>query len=233
MNSISPLRGGDAGRGATRRAAPGGRLVGDGLSRRYRAPTASGIARRRWMVRWAKRVLPLLSVALLVVMVMWPEIDRQEARDRIAFRRLGQVTEAGRMTDARYRGVDRRGQPYMVTAVTAMQATPERVDLTTPKADLTLQSGSWLMVRSRQGVYIQHAGQLDLSGDVTLYRDDGTTLDTATAAIDLHAGAAAGHRWTHAEGPFGILDAQGFAFLDKGDVIQFTGPAKLVLNGAH
>lgn len=229
MNSITPLRGQDAGR----RAAPAGRLVGDGLSRRYRAPTASGIARRRWMVRWAKRVLPLLSLSLLVVMVMWPEIDRQEARDRIAFRRLGQVTEAGHMTDARYRGVDHRGQPYMVTAATAVQATPERVDLTTPKADLTLQSGSWLMIRARQGAYMQHAGQLDLSGGVTLYRDDGTTLDTAAAAIDLHAGAAAGHRWTHAEGPFGTLDAQGFALLDKGDVIQFTGPAKLVLNEAR
>ena len=53
------------------------------------------------------------------------------------------------------------------------------------------------------------------------------------AAIDLHAGAAAGRRRTHAEGPFGTLDAQGFALLDKGDVIQFTGPAKLVLNEAH
>ena len=228
MNSIAPLRG-EAGRRAVR----AGRLMGDGLSRRYRPPTASGIARRRWMVRWTKRVLPLLSLSLLALMVMWPEIDRQEARDRIAFRRLGQVAEAGQMTDARYRGVDRHSQPYMVTAVTAVQATPTRVDLTAPKADVTLQGGNWLMIRARRGAYVQHAGQLDLSGDVTLYRDDGTTLDTPAAAIDLHAGAAAGHRWTHAEGPFGTLDAQGFALLDKGDVIQFTGPAKLVLNGAQ
>lgn len=229
MNSIAPLRGQEAGR----RAAAVGRLVGEGLSRRYRAPTAFGIARRRWLVRSAKFMLPLLSLSLLAMMVMWPEIDRQEARDRIAFRRLGQVTEAGRMTDARYRGVDRRGQPYMVTAATAVHATPERIDLTTPKADVTLQNGAWLMIHSRRGVYIQHAGQLDLSGGVTLYRDDGTTLDTAAAAIDLRAGAAASHVWTHAEGPFGTLDAQGFVLLDKGDVIQFTGPAKLVLNGAR
>lgn len=228
MNNIVPLRGPGAARAVAAR-----RLVGDGLSRRRRAPTASGIARRRWMVRWTKRILPLLSLAILAVMVMWPEIDRQEARDRIAFRRLGQVTEAGRMTDARYRGVDGHGQPYTVTAVTAVQATPERVDLTTPKADLLLQNGTWLMIHSRRGAYVQHKGQLDLSGGVTLYRDDGTTIDTDATAIDLHAGAAAGHEWTHAEGPFGTLDAQGFALLDKGDVIQFTGPAKLVLNEAH
>jgi len=29
-----------------------------------------------------------------------------------------------------------------------------------------------------------------------------------------------------------VLDAQGFTLLDKGDVVQFHGPARLVLNGA-
>jgi lipopolysaccharide export system protein LptC len=37
----------------------------------------------------------------------------------------------------------------------------------------------------------------------------------------------------HAEGPFGTLDAQGFALTDKGSVIQFTGPGRLVLNGRN
>jgi lipopolysaccharide export system protein LptC len=234
MNSITPLRPGRAGGGVGGRAGvPAERMVGGGLSRPRAAPSQAGIARRRWMVRWAKRLLPALSLGLMAVMVLWPEIDRQAARDRIAFRRLTQVSEQGQMTDARYRGLDRRGQPYTVTAATAVQATPARIDLTHPKADVTTQGGAWMMIRSKRGAYVQKLGELDLSGGVTLYRDDGTTLDTSAAAIDLHAGAAAGHAWTHAEGPFGTLDAQGFALLDKGDVIQFTGPAKLVLNGAH
>jgi hypothetical protein len=28
-----------------------------------------------------------------------------------------------------------------------------------------------------------------------------------------------------------VLDAQGFTVLDRGAVVQFTGPARLVLNG--
>ncbi len=70
---------------------------------------------------------------------------------------------------------------------------------------------------------MQHAGLLDLSGDVALYRDNGVTLRTQSAAMDLKAGAAAGNEATHAEGPFGTLDSQGFALVDKGDVIQFDG----------
>ncbi len=64
-----------------------------------------------------------------------------------------------------------------------------------------------------------------------LYRDDGTTLKSSVATIDLKQGAAAGNEPVHAEGPFGVLDAQAFALTDKGDTIQFTGPAKLVING--
>jgi len=68
---------------------------------------------------------------------------------------------------------------------------------------------------------------------VHIYRDDGTTLTTSTAAVDLKAGAAAGADMVHAEGPFGTLDAQGFALIDKGAVIQFSGPGRLILNSAQ
>ena len=87
------------------------------------------------------------------------------------------------------------------------------------------------MVEAEHGVLLQHTSQLDLSGEVVLYRDDGTTLRTDAAALDLKAGAGASSDKTHAEGPFGVLDSQGFTLTDKGASIQFTGPAHLVLNG--
>ena len=50
--------------------------------------------------------------------------------------------------------------------------------------------------------------------------------------MDVKAAAASSTDQTHAEGPFGVLDAQGFTLVDKGAVVQFHGPARLVLNGA-
>jgi lipopolysaccharide export system protein LptC len=222
MNSITPLRSGNR------------HLVGEGMSRPRRAPSTAAIARRRWLVRWTKRLLPVLALALLAAMVLWPDIDRQSDAERIAYRRATQTeTQGGLMLDARYRGLDQKGRPYMVTAVQAKQVSPERINLVTPKGDATLENGTWVMLQSKKGVYMQHLGQLDLFGDVYLYRADGTTLTTSAATADLKVGAAAGNQWTHAEGPFGVLDAQGFALVDKGNVIQFTGPAKLVINGGH
>jgi lipopolysaccharide export system protein LptC len=88
-----------------------------------------------------------------------------------------------------------------------------------------------MSMKSKLGVFIQHTNLLDMWKDVVLYRDDGTTMYSQSMSMDLKNGAAAGSQPVHAEGPFGTLDAQGFALVDKGSVIQFTGPAKLVLNG--
>jgi lipopolysaccharide export system protein LptC len=194
-------------------------------------PSAAAIARRRWIVALTKRLLPLLAVALLATVALWPEYHRDAEQGRVAYRRSPLIPESGQLTDARYHGVDEHGRPYTITATVAHQLSPERIDLTRPAGDVSLESGTWLMVRAQQGVYLQHAQQLDLSGKVFLYRDDGTSLVTDSASLDLKAGAAAGAAMTHAEGPFGTLDAQGFAATDGGTVIRFTGPGRLVLNG--
>jgi len=203
-------------------------------TRPRRAPDAGGIARRRVLVTVTKWLLPLFAVLLLGSIAVWPEVARVRDQARVSFRRAFTADpDSARMKDPHYRGVDERGRPYTITALSAWQAGPYRVELAEPKGDLLTENGSWVMVQSHEGVFVQRAGQLDLSHDVVLYRDDGTVLRTQTAAIDVKQGAAVSSDMTHAEGPFGVLDAQGFALMDKGGTVQFTGPAKLVTGGAR
>jgi lipopolysaccharide export system protein LptC len=201
--------------------------------RRRRAPSARRIAMRRFTVLLAKLFLPLLALLLLASIAVWPEIARLTESGRLAFRRAFSVEpDSGRMLQPHYHGLDERGRPYTLTATWAYQNGPNRIDMGDPKGDMVLESGAWLQVEARNGVFIQHAELLDLSQDVVLYRDDGTVLRTQTAEADLHQGAASSNDRTHAEGPFGVLDAQGFMLTDKGTAIQFTGPARLILNGS-
>ena len=208
-------------------------VVAAGLAsqRRIRSPGDARLARRRWAVSLAKRLLPLVALTLLCSVAFWQELFG--GRDRLSYLRGAVEPQSGQMIEAIYHGADARGRPYTMTAATARQVDPERIDLTDPKGDVTMDSGNWLMAQSQKGVYLQHIGSLDLSGDVHLYRDDGTMMTTSAATLDLKASAAAGSAMTHAEGPFGTLDAQGFALTDKGAVIQFTGPGKMVLNAAR
>lgn len=198
------------------------------------APTARRIAQRRFMVAATKWSLPVFALLLLGSVALWPEIARLKEQGRMVYRRVLAVDpESGRMLDARYRGVDQRGRPFTVTATAAQQTSADRIALTDPKGDVITESGMWVMAQSKQGVFLQHRSLLDMSHDVLIYRQDGTTLATDTAAIDLKAAVASSNDKTHAEGPFGTLDAQGFTFLEGGTTIQFYGPAHLVMNGAE
>lgn len=207
-----------------RRAA--GLGVGDGARRR-----AALRPYRSRLVGIAKRLLPLGALGLLLMVAFYPELNGSGEHGRVSFGGAKVTPEGGQLTEAHYQGVDTAGRPYTVTAARVVQVGPERAELEAPKADMQLQSGEWLMVEAERGVYAQKANRLDLSGDVTLYRDDGTVMQTASASLDLHANAAAGSEMVHVEGPFGVLDAQGFTVLDRGAVVQFTGPARLVLKG--
>jgi lipopolysaccharide export system protein LptC len=212
-------------------AAPKGTTPGRLAGVVPRAVGRAGPGRRRLFVGLAKRVLPLVAMGLLLLVALWPEFTSQVERGRYTYHVGASSPEGGALTDARYRGVDQQGRPFTVTASVARQIDQDRTDLTDPKGDITLGADGWMMVQAKRGVYMQRSNRLDLSGDVTLYRDDGTTLQTDAVAVDLAAGAASSAERVHVEGPFGTLDAQGFTVLDRGAVMQFTGPGRLVLNG--
>jgi lipopolysaccharide export system protein LptC len=197
------------------------------------ADSSDALARRRRTVRVAKFLLPVAALVLLSSVALWPEISRTIERSRNAFHNLAAISVGGVMKQPRYRGYDSQNQPYMVSADTAEKVGESRYDLVNPRGDITLHNGTWLQVQSKRGVYVQKADQLDLTRDVVLYRQDGTTLTSNTATVDMKRGAVSSSDYTHAEGPFGTLDAEGFTLLDKGGLVQFHGPAKLVMNAAH
>jgi lipopolysaccharide export system protein LptC len=210
----------------------GAYLIPSGTARLRNLPTPDRIARRRVLINLTKWLLPAGALVLLSLIALWPEVDIATGKVRMSIGHLSGSVDGGSLLDARYNGLDEKGRPYTITAATARQIDPERVALTLPKGDITMENGTWLMLTAKAGTFMQHLNQLDLVHDVTLYRDDGTTVHTAAASIDIKAGAAAGSDPVHVEGPFGVLDAQGFAVMDKGTAIDFTGPAHLVLNGS-
>lgn len=210
---------------------PTERLIG--VARPKRSLTPGSQARRRFVILIAKFVLPLVALALLTTMAIWPDLTHTASETRMRLKELASEFGGATLIDARYHGVDQHNRPFTVTAAKAVQAGPDRINLSDPQGDISLQNGTWLTLQSRKGVYRQNQRALDLSDHVFLYRDDGTTLRTPSASIDLKAGAAAGSQHVHAEGPFGVLDATGgFTLLDKGEQVEFLGPAHVLLNGA-
>ena len=182
-----------------------------------------------------KRVLPGIALLLLVALAVAPSWQSGSDKDRVTYHlSKAQNNETSSMEGATYRGRDQHGQPYVVTAASVVQHSGGAAQLISPQGSITLKSGAWLMLKSATGEYQSKTDQLDLNGDVTLYRNDGTIMTTSRASINLHTSSATGTAPVQVSGPFGVLDAQnGFTLADHGDQIMFHGPAELVLNQAQ
>jgi lipopolysaccharide export system protein LptC len=207
----------------------------DNFSERRARIEAATLARRRFLVTLAKRVLPLGAIVILLALVLAPEL-RGNGADRMSYH-MKDVATAGagsHMQTARFRGVDQNGEPYTVTAASADEQGSNLVTLNAPIGDLTQKAGDWLMLKSDHGVYDQRSQVLQLDGHVTLYRNDGTIVTTPHAAVDLRLGTASSDEPVQVQGPFGTLTSQkGFSLIDRGAQITFLGNATLTLTQAQ
>lgn len=179
-----------------------------------------------------KFVLPALALALIALVVVWPHLQTRDTRFRIGFSALkARETEDPSMLNARYLGTDKNSQVFSVTADLAknlINSTTE-VELEMPKADMTMDDGSWVVLTAETGIYARESKTLELIGSVNLFHDSGYEFRTSRAHINFTEGSAEGNEPVEGQGPFGELTAEGFRMVEKGRTIYFTGKSKVVI----
>ncbi|MDE8348414.1 MAG: LPS export ABC transporter periplasmic protein LptC [Acidocella sp.] len=200
--------------------------------RRRRPDSIAVIARRSRTVTIFKAVLPLAAALLLVALAIAPGLKTGPGADRVTYKVQATSQPSGSdMSNPKYHGIDQHGQPFTVTADGAHDQGTDDVALTKPQGDITLTSGAWMMLKSDSGLFNQKLQTLGLKGNVTLYRNDGTSMTAPDAQIDLKLGDANSTSPVQAEGPFGTLNAAGgFTLTQHGADVVFNGPAQLHLN---
>ena len=185
-----------------------------------------------------KYLLPGLAFAMLVLVAVWPRFAPQEDNFRIDLAAVGPAGGAKpQVLNPRLQGIDSEQRPFHITADLGSRSKAdgggEVYDLTNPKADIVLKDGSWIALNGDDGVYESESNILYLTGNVNLFHDEGYEFQTSAARVNLETSTASGDEPIDGQGPFGILNAQGFQVLESGERIVFTGPAKMtVFEGA-
>lgn len=137
------------------------------------------------------------------------------------------------MSKPRFDGLDSKGRPFTLVADKVMQQegmVDADMHLIAPVADIRLNPEESLAVTAENGVYSQQNQAIDLSGNVTLFHDNGYSLTSDTMHVDIQTGHAVTADPTYLRGSDGIIDGMGGFELDNfGDHITFKGPAKLIL----
>jgi lipopolysaccharide export system protein LptC len=194
------------------------------------APRAG--ARYTRFVSSMKLLLPGFAVAVIVLVVAWPQLQKKPEGFRLG---LSNITVHGRsgqqVVNARFTGNDADDRPFTVTSESALQRKggSDIFELEFPKADISMSNGSWIALAADAGAYHKSNQILELSGGVNLFHDSGYEFRTRKAEIDLGNGAAHGNDPVSGQGPFGTLAASGFEILERGNRIIFSGKATLLL----
>ena len=175
--------------------------------------------------------LPSIAVIVMGVVAIWPNLE-SVGRFELGEARLDpRAVALAPLMNARFQSVDDDGRPFTVAAVAASPspAGPEIVELDRPRAAMRMLDGAVLTVLSSTGVYDREDRILELFGDVELAHEDGHSLTTDVARIDVAKGEAVGAFPVRGDGPRGALTGTGFRVSQNGDRVFVTGPATLVL----
>jgi len=209
--------------------AAGSNLDGIGRPNELHGQPVQGYSR---FVTLMKVLLPVIALMLIVLVVAWPYLKLSDSRFSIGFTalRVGNVEDPA-MINPRFLGADKDKQTFSITADIAKNLlnADKSVELEMPKADISLDDGSWLVVTAKTGIYVRQSETLTLNDQVNLFHDSGYEFRTQSADIDLTSGTASGSVPIEGQGPFGKLKAEGFRLVDKGKTIYFTGKSKLTI----
>ena len=183
------------------------------------------------LMRW---LLAFGAVVLAATVIVWPYFSgRGTAPSQFDLPTTGIEIKDGRptMTNARFLATDENGQPYTITADLAWQeqGADEIIFMDVIEGDILLESGAWMTLSADRGVFDQTDQRLILESNVSLFSDAGYELHTQEAEIDLASGTAQGDMQVDGQGPAGLLTAGGFAIVDSGDRIRFTGPVHMTI----
>lgn len=193
-----------------------------------RTPNAYNPSYTRF-VRFMRLALPLLALIIVAVVVAWPNMDK--APPAVADDPQHPKTGSNELVNPRYESEDDKGQPYILTAVRAMQSAqdPDVVLLEKPHGVASLLNGTKIDVEAVRGAYRQKAQRLMLEGKVVLLQSQGYRFDTERMMIDMQAKKSWTDTAVTGDGPAGSVTATGMQMTDNDGVLIFTGPAKLIL----
>jgi lipopolysaccharide export system protein LptC len=214
---------------------------GETKPRTYRAlhwkisPRETVLSARRYsvFVKFMKGALPLAALGLGIAVLAYALQPRDTGRIAMTFERIGRVQGDLTMVKPRLTGTDDEGQPFIVTAASAVQLGrgSDQVRLQDVAADISMKDGTALHVTAETGIVDTRTYVLDVTG-VHITSADGYDARTASANADLKAGIVKGDSPIEAEGRFGRVTARRFALNRETRQLRFSGNVRMLLRGA-
>ncbi len=185
------------------------------------AATAAAFRSRSRRVQLARRVLPIVIIALAGGTVSWIVL-RTVMSD--VERKAGASREV-RLDDPMFHGQDAQGRSFVIGARGAVRdAETGQFRLVGPALKLNLGGRKVTTLTADGGVY-NEAGKTVTIGPNVRIEDGGSgmTLVTPEAVVNTSTGVITGDKGVRGSGPLGTINASSYAIYEQGERIVFSG----------
>jgi len=202
-------------------------------SARVRTTTVEALRYSRF-VALMKRLLSLGAFLIIAAVLAFFFVQRMPRQLQMSYERLGNIKDDLTMVKPRLAGADAKGNPFVITADSAVQDAdnPKRADLKNLEADLTLDKQNWINARAKAGMVDMNTGQLELRGGIDVFTATGYELHSNSASANLKQSVIHGHEPVTGQGPEGRLRADEFHADRTTNILTLSGHVHMTLIGA-
>ena len=180
-----------------------------------------------------KRLLSLGAFLIIAAVLAFFFVQRMPRQLQMSYERLGNIKNDLTMVKPRLAGADAKGNPFVITADSAVQDAHDakKASLTDLEADLAMDRQNWLNARARTGKVDMNSGQLELDGGIDVFTSTGYELHSKSASANLKQSVIHGHDPVTGQGPNGTLRADEFHADRATDILTLTGHVQMSLYG--
>jgi lipopolysaccharide export system protein LptC len=195
--------------------------------------TAHEAMRYSRYVALMKRLLSLGAFLIIATVLAFFFLQRMPRQFQMSYERLGRIENDLTMVKPRLAGADAKGNPFVITADSAVQDAhnPKKASLKNLEADLSLDNQNWINAKARTGMVDMNTGQLELSGGIDVFTATGYELHSSSASANLRQSIVHGHEKVTGQGPNGTLRADEFHADRTTNILTLNGHVQMTLTG--
>lgn len=210
--------------------------MGHGMAAGTRDVAAFRAARRHSrLVRLLRKAIPIGAALAFAMLVLAPILNPFNAIGGLS---MGPISLSGSkvtMEKPRLTGFRKDNRPYEVTAVSAAQdiRKPNVVELNLMNARVETESGGWVKLESKTGVFDSQKEQMQLTDQIKVATDAGYEAFLKTADIDFKAGTI------RSKDPVAVnmggirITADTLEVSDNGKIIAFQGRVTTLIDNTN
>lgn len=183
-------------------------------------------------VKLAKLALPSAAAVLLALLLFFPYLknDTRDFRLDITRPKQGELEKLHIENTVFYiTDKDNKVNNFIASNIDETEPGSKLIKLTNPEGILPTTPERWVNIKAPYGYFNQNTNLLELDDNVELFYSEGMTVNTSSAFFDFNSSRGYGNRPVTGQGFLGTLQAEGFEYSSKNDILTFIGHNNILI----